>query len=428
MNGMRRTGQVDGRLPGFRVLRRAVAVAGLGVLGWGVAPAISLDPYVPRAVDFERSLPEAKRVTPPARSAGAPRQAGVGVRGRHLDEGPVRYITPVVEAPARFDLVGVAGEMRSLEFRVREDGDEWSEWVETSNGEPVYTGGADAVQVRGRRTRPEGKLHFVNVSGDHSTASGALNAVRRAVNSAIVAVASLPTAAAQAPELGAVLEVVTRKQWGAERKSGGCKPRTKPEYGKVQAAVVHHTVTTSSYTRQEAAGIVLAICRYHRNANGWNDIGYNALIDRFGRVYEGRDGGLGRRLVGAHAQGFNSSVTGVASIATHTKRGPTRKAKKALVHFLAWKLAKHGIPAKGRTGIVSGGGALNRHPAGRRVRLKRILSHSDTGFTECAGRGMRRQLKGIRKRTQQRIDRLAETIVLPPPGVEPPAEEQQRGG
>jgi uncharacterized protein with LGFP repeats len=202
--------------------------------------------------------------------------------------------------------------------------------------------------------------------------------------------------------------VINRCDWGAERSSGGCRHRGTPAEGKVEAGVVHHTVTTNNYSKSEVRGIVLGICRFHRNGNGWDDIGYNALVDRFGRIIEGRDGGLGQPVVGAHAQGFNSQTTGVASIGDHSGVKATAAARRALVHFLSWKLPHHGTRAKGKTTLVSGGGSASRYPAGKRVRKYRIMGHRSIGQTACPGNRLNGYIDDLRGRTQRRINRFSD--------------------
>ena len=64
--------------------------------------------------------------------------------------------------------------MRPLEIRARDEGGEWSDWIETEDGNPVYFGGADELQLRARGWRPRGRLHYVNVSGTTSEVGGLL--------------------------------------------------------------------------------------------------------------------------------------------------------------------------------------------------------------------------------------------------------------
>ena len=395
-------------------MRSAVRYLAGGVLAlalaWVAAPALSSQRYMPEAVDFEQPLPQLRAL--PGADAGKAARAGTG---------PVSYLSTPIDAPKRFDLAGVAGERRPYELRGREEGGDWSGWVEAEYGDPVYFGGADELQVRARGWRPSGTLHYVNVTGTTTTAGGILTDVREAINSAYISTTGFlqPTADASPPRPA----IVTRAEWGADQPQGGCPPRERPSYGRVRAGVIHHTVTANDYSAAEAPGIVLGICRYHRNANGWNDIGYQALVDRFGNLYQGRAGGLTRAVVGAQAQGFNEQTTAISSIGTHSKVAPTPAAQKSIVNYLAWRLSAVGIDGVGKTTMTSAGGDLSRYPSGRRVRMHEVIGHRDIGLTECPGGALYALIINLRQRVQARIEQYGGIEPTEPPtgggGVEP---------
>jgi hypothetical protein len=372
-----------------------VCVALVAGFAWVAAPALSLRPYMPGGVDFERGIPSAKRISKAAVAAA---------RSAHPHEKPARWISPPIEAPHRFDLVGVVRETRAVQIRVRDDGGRWSNWVEQEDGTPIYVGGAGQAQVRAP-FRPRGRLHFVNVSGTAGGfASNLLNSARQAINTAFISVASTPVAQAIAPKP----LIVSRAGWGADLASGGCPPRGPAEYGTVQAAVIHHTVNANDYTPEVAPSIVLGICRFHVYGNGWNDIGYNALVDRYGTLYEGRAGGLKRPVVGAQAQGFNSQTTSIASIGDHTSEAPTPEAQRSIIRYLAWKMAvNRAYPVTGAVPLTSAGGSESRYAKNAVVTVPRIVGHMTLGLTACPGGAMEPLVPQIQAAVQKRIKRFA---------------------
>jgi hypothetical protein len=295
-------------------------------------------------------------------------------------------LSPRLATKHRFNLLGMRWRGRALPrigVRVRRPGRGWSRWQrlaahddhnpDRGRGEriarasdPLWVGTADGVQYRMDRRVPGLRLHFVNVAG-----------------------AARPRArAAQDPQP----DVVTRAEWGA----GGCPPREGPSYGSVKAVHVHHTVSLNDYSPAEAPAMVLAICRYHRNSNGWDDIGYNALVDKYGVLYEGRAGGLDQPVIGAQAQGFNSETAGIASIADHTSVGATPQTLDALARYIRWKLQVHLQPLSGPVVVRSSGGSASKYGAGAQVTLERVIGHRDTGRTACPGQLLYDQLDELR--------------------------------
>jgi hypothetical protein len=165
--------------------------------------------------------------------------------------------------------------------------------------------------------------------------------------------------------------IILRSAWHA-RAQTGC---SSPIYGaSTQAAVIHHTVGSNSYSKAESPGIVRSIQAYHMQANNWCDIGYNFLVDRFGQIFEGRAGGIARPVRAAHSGNakVNELTMGVSLMGTFTNTAPTSAMKAAAARLVAWRFSIGHIPAKGKVSI---GGRT----------LERIAGHRDVVSTACPG-------------------------------------------
>jgi uncharacterized protein with LGFP repeats len=114
-------------------------------------------------------------------------------------------------------------------------------------------------------------------------------------------------------------------------------------YGKaVKVVFVHHTDTGNDYSCADSPAVVRSIFLYHVQTNGWNDIGYNFLVDKCGTLFEGRSGGVDAPVIGAHAYGFNTDSAGVAVLGTFTDVAPPQPALDTVARVAAWKLGLDG--------------------------------------------------------------------------------------
>jgi hypothetical protein len=280
-----------------------------------------------------------------------------------------------LDVPQRFDMVGLHWRgSGTVDLRTRSEGGRWSPWrpaapededrpdagaPETSRpgwrfGNPWWAEGSNRLEVRmhGRVTRV--RAWFI-----------ATPSARIPLRS--VSIAGSPV-------------IVPRSSWRADEKIVRAAPRYAPV---LRLAVVHHTAGSSTYRPEQSAAIVRGIELYHVQANGWNDIGYNFLVDRYGQVFEGRAGGMQSNVIGAHAQGFNTGSVGVALLGTYSSTRPTPEAERSLARLLAWRLDVGHVDPASSSMIASGGNP--RFTPGAGVYLRMISGHRDADFTACPG-------------------------------------------
>jgi len=301
---------------------------------------------------------------------------GASLVARDLPLGGAR-VPSLLQPPPRFDLVGLHWQgAGTVDFRTRSAGGRWSAWRRADVddhvasrspwrlGEPYWTGPSDRLdyRVRGRVIRLRAYYVWSPVEG----------------------------ASYRTESIAGSPPIVPRSGWNADESIR----RKAPKYAAaVRFAVVHHTAGTNSYGPAQSAAIVRGIELYHVKGNGWNDIGYNFLVDRYGRVFEGRYGGITRNVIGAHAEGFNTGSVGVAVIGDFSHASLPAAARQALVQLLAWRLDVAHVDPLSTLTWLSGGNP--RFPRGVPVFLRAISGHRDTGFTDCPGTAFYHQLDSI---------------------------------
>lgn len=335
------------------------------------------------------------------------------------------------------DLVGVswadAPAHAGLELRYRTARGGWSRWVAAGGrghgpdvpapaalhaGEPIWTGGVSTLQLRASREVVGASVHLVDVSGGLGARSQAL-----AEGPVAVLAAGLPSATPVLAAGPGQPPILARRGWA----QGMATPRVTPAYGAVRMAFVHHTENPNGYAAAEVPAMLRAIYMFHRYVNGWDDIGYNFVVDLYGRIFEARAGGIDEPVVGAHAGGYNLVSTGVAVLGSFMGTPISQPARRALERLLAWKLSLHGLPAEGKVGVrVNPAGAVySRFPANAHVSLPRIAGHRDGDSTDCPGDVLYRELPGIRSAVARLAPRparltLTQTAPAPPPPQAPP--------
>ena len=402
------------------VLAPAATVPPLDIVGPGSSPPEGRSGPAATAVAEVETAPVTPVVTEQALTAAKGRDARrrqAALPDLRTTRSGADRVVGDPEPAGGFRTVGVTWDRRErvaegalrVEVRTRAEDGAWSGWRELEHHaehgpdpgsreaaasrpgtEPLVLGDVAGVQVRATGDVPADLTVAVidpGESGDTEVAAPAIDTGAAgdepATDGAEVAAApdGAEAAALSAGSFTPKPKIFSRAQWGADERMRD--PRSL-HYHEVHAGFVHHTVNGNSYSRSDVPGILRSIYAYHTRSRGWSDVGYNFLVDKFGRVWEGRYGGVDRPVVGAHTLGYNDDAFAMSAIGNFETTRPTQAMLRAYGRLMAWKLSLHGVAASSR----------NQQVAGRRLRA--INGHRDAGSTACPGRYLYARLDAIR--------------------------------
>lgn len=374
--------------------RLSAAALAVGVVG--TLPVITPSGSAPRSVPSHLTSIAVSGVDTAA-LARAPR-VPAAADGPSATSAPTRVVAMTPErSTAPFRVLGVtwrgsAAPDLTAWVRTRHAG-AWSPWQEVHSdaSHAPDPGTAEAAHERGGTepliVEPSDGVQLRVDSAAAAPQDLALDLVDPGTSPADASVGQQPPASAQAS--GSRPAVYTRAQWGADESLR----RANPEYGTIRVGFVHHTAGSNTYTQADVPAIIRGIYAYHVNGRGWNDIGYNFLVDKYGRMWEGRYGGMDKPVIGAHTGGYNSQSFAMSALGTFNTTVPPSAMLTAYNKLYAWKLSLHRVDPLGSTVMTDADGYPTRT-------YRNISGHRDyndgSNNTECPGDALYAKINGIR--------------------------------
>jgi SpoIID/LytB domain protein len=203
--------------------------------------------------------------------------------------------------------------------------------------------------------------------------------------------------------------IITRAQWGADESM----VRDAPEFSDtIKVGFVHHVVQSNNYSPIQSAAIMRDVYSWFVEGEGVNDFGYNFMVDRFGRIFEGRKGSIEGAVIGAHTSGFNRESFAVSFLGNSDSLNPNKAQGQKIIdaygRIMAWKLAQFHRNPLATAVLTSAGpgpgqGTTSKYWPGQRVRVPTILGHGGIGSTACPGKFLHASLAAIRASVAQKM-------------------------
>ncbi len=163
------------------------------------------------------------------------------------------------------------------------------------------------------------------------------------------------------------LTVLRRERWATR---GPSTANINLMNGVGRITVHHEGYTPVTFTDAASTARRLeAIRSTHTNDRGWSDIGYHFIVDRAGRIWEGRD----LRYQGAHVKDHNEHNLGILVLGNFDRQSPTDPQVAGLVRVLRTYMGHYRVPPG------------------------RVYTHQEIMPTSCPGRSLQSRMVTLRR-------------------------------
>lgn len=362
------------------------------------------------------------------------------VKGIELgsEDGEGEYITPVIKAPFGATHIGLhwkekeAGKnLVTASIRTSKDGENFGEWMQASveldesrddkRNEEVFA----ALVGTEKDNFAQAKIDFVpqdgispklkNFTFTFINSGEESKQITKELSLAPQSIAEGVGTLKISPH-GQNLNVISREDWGADesyRFKNGQEDWPRSYHG-TRKLIVHHTAGASSngVTDLEAnKAAVRATYYYHAVTQQWGDIGYNALVDATGNVYEGRYGthDMATRsnptadqvmtldVEAGHTSGYNNGSFGVTAMGDFTSFDIPFAQSEGLKNVLAYVADSRGIN-------VQGNSDFRRYDGSWHNGLNNVIAHRDATATACPGDRLYDQMTPMKTAVDNLLD------------------------